>query len=248
MLASWIVATHFRPRLLRAALESIRDNTYPEGWTHEIIVAHHDNDPAAGVIAAELGAQAVPTGQQTGGGKRNTALRYATGDLVLVADDDDCQSPLRARAAIEAYGKGYSISELREFRYLHVASGHVVRWCGRGSVSRAPVSVGTARNYRRGMLQRVGGWKPLPRMIEKDIQCRIAARMPGKSSRACDLGGAELAETTICLQHDANIWDDRPTLSKGQEFYRGDYRLVGEGHWTEAAGFPRAVAARLGLT
>jgi glycosyltransferase involved in cell wall biosynthesis len=187
-LASWIVATHYRPQLLRACVESLRDQVYPTGWRSEIIVAHHELDTEGASIARELGVFTVATRSSTGGGKRNAALQVASGKLVLVADDDDHQSPYRAKAAISAFCRGHAISELREFRYLHLDTGQIVRWCGRGNDGRPPVIVGTARNYRRSLLASVGGWKRLPRMIEKDIQARIYARHPGKTGRAYDLG------------------------------------------------------------
>lgn len=245
--ASWIVATHFRPRLLRAALESIAANRYPPHWIGEVIVAHHADDAEGARVAVACGARPITTTQDTGGGKRNAALRHAGGDLVLVADDDDLQSPLRAISAIRALEGGASISETKEFRYLHLATGNVVRWCGRGDERTPGVIVGTARNYRRSLLARVGGWKPLPRLIEKDIQARIASRMPGNASRATDLSG-DLADGTICLQHGENIWDDRPDVPPGQTVARGAFRLVGEGHWSQVPRFPGAVARSLGLS
>lgn len=245
--ASWLVATHFRPRLLRAALQSIRAQIYPDGWTGEVIVAHHETDPKAAGIAAELGATAIATPAATGGGKRNAALKVASGDLVLAADDDDYQSPGRAMAAIRAFERGAAISEFREFRFLHLATGHVVRWNGRGTMASPPVVVGSARNYRRSLLVRVGGWKPLPRLMDKDLQARIASRLPGPIARVHDITTEDLAATTICIQHDANIWDDRPILRRGDEADRGRYRLIGEGHWSEVTGFPAGAASDLEL-
>lgn len=251
-LASWIVATHFRPDLLRAALASIADNTYPAGWHAEVLVVHHVRDSTAASVVAgwsDLGlpCRALESRQETGGGKRSAALRVATGDLVLVADDDDCSSSARAAAAITAFEAGHQISETREFRYLHLATGNVTRWCGRGDHAHAPVTVGTARNYKRTLLTRTGGWRALPRLIEKDLHARIVSRHPGKTSRVRDLSD-ELADTTVCLQHGTNVWPDRPDLAKGAELYRGAFRLVGEGHWSQAPGFPAVVAARLGLS
>lgn len=254
MMASWIVATHFRPALLAWALESIRRNTYPAGWNYEVLVAHDPRDRHA-VESCDVYAnlysmniRPVESRHATGGGKRSDALRVATGELVMAADDDDIQSPLRAAAAIRAFTKGHSLSELREFRYLHLDTGAVVRWCGRGDAGRAPVAVGTARNYRRSLLVKAGGWRALPRLIEKDLQARITGRFP-THARALELGKVDggLADTTICLQHDSNIWGDRPAVERGAEVERGAFRLVGEGTWREAPGFPETVAQQLNL-
>lgn len=247
MIVSWIVATHFRPQLLRVALQSIADNLYPEGWTHEVIVAHMPKDTEAPKIALELGARPLSTRQDTGGGKRNAALRAVAGELVLVADDDDHQSPLRAALAIDAFTRGHNISEIKEFRYLHLASGNVVRWCGRGTAVRPAVTVGTARNYRRTLLVKCNGWRPLPRLIEKDIQARITSRMPGKFGRSHDLGTV-LSDGNIAIQHGDNVWDDRPDVPAGNGLWRGDYWLSGEGHWSKVPGFPPLLAERLELS
>lgn len=247
MIATWLVATHYRPELLRVALASIADQVYPVGWTAEVVVAHHEGDRRGAEVARELGFQAVATSHETGGGKRTAGLKAAAGDLVLVADDDDHQHPDRARKAISAFEGGAGISELREFRYLHVESGAVVRWCGRGDAGRPPVTVGTARNYKRSILLRVGGWKPKPRLIEKDIHSRIRSRLPGALGRSKDLG-TDLSSGTVCLQHAENIWGDRPAVPKGKTVERGEFRLVGEGHWSEISDFPEVLAKRLDLS
>lgn len=247
MKVSWLLATHYRPRLLAAVLETIADSTYPAGWDHEVVVAHHEGDHGGAVIAATLGAVVVSSRHASGGGKRNAALRACTGELVLLADDDDCPSPRRAAAAISAFSRGHGISEIRAFRYLHMDTGQVVRWDGRGGL-RPGVVVGTARNYRRTLLTKVSGWRPLPCLIEKDIHVRLRKKFPGKESRAADLSNEDLAESTICIQHQDNVWSDRPSLPRGRQLWRGDYLLTGEGHWSEAPRFPNIVADRLGLT
>lgn len=248
MIASWIVATHYRPQLIRAALASIAAQRYPDGWTGQVVVVCHIDDHAGFDVARAFNAGGITilTDAQSGAGKRNQALRYATGELVLVADDDDYQHPDRARRAIEAYAAGAPISELREFRYVHLETGNVVRWCGRGERGVPPVAVGTARNYRRSVLDRVGGWKLLPRLIEKDIQRRISAKMPGAAGRAKDLG-TDLSSGTICVQHGANVWDDRPEVPRGDVVRRGEFFLRGEGHWSEIPDFPEDAARLLEL-
>lgn len=253
--ASWIVATHFRPALLMAALRSIRANGYPDGWDYEVMVVHSIRDRLAVPVVQQLQDEglnvfSLSSRDVTGGGKRTAGLHATTGDLVLAADDDDIQSPLRASTAIAAYTAGHAISELREFRYLHLETGQVVRWCGNGEAGMGQVVCGTARNYRRTMLLKAGGWKSIPRLIEKDLQARLNARFPGRSSRAVSLAqwDRSLTDTTICLQHGENVWGDRPALAKGEIANRGAFQLVGEGHWRELANFPPEAARALGLS
>ncbi len=247
-IASWLVATHYRPRLLRAALAHLRAQVYPPGWIPEIVVVHHEKDLDAPAVVAELGdaAVSIATSHPTGGGKISVALGASVGELVLVADDDDFQSPARAMAAIAAHEAGALVSEIREFRYLHLATGNVVRWCGGGSPGRPAVIAGTARNYRRSTLVRCGGFKAIPRLVQKDVQARMAARL-GAAAKVRDLTTTEIAHTTICVQHADNIWDDRPILARGVEADRGRYKLVGEGHWSDLPSFPARVAELLEL-
>lgn len=259
MKVSWIVATHYRRRLLETALMSIAANTYPEGWDYEVLVSHHDRDHQAREVIASflegdrhhgvpgLNVLPVQTHHETGGGKRTAALGAARGDLVLAADDDDIQSPLRARVAIEAFSRGHSLSEVREFRYLDLETGLVMRWKGHGEAGRGQVICGTARNYRRSMLQKVRGWKPLPRLIEKDLQSRIAAMFP-RHSRAFELGTLEptMHTHTVCLQHGGNVWDDRPAIPRGAELDRGAFRIVGEGHYKDLPDLPSSFVWMLG--
>jgi hypothetical protein len=251
-LGSWLVATHYRPQLLRACLETLYETYWPPGWENEVIVAHHEDDNLAAAIAHELGAIAVSTRAQFVGGKLNAAWKASKGELVLVADDDDMQSAMRPSMACAAFESGSLVSGVREFRYLHLENGNVVRWCGRGGrasdriqLDVPPVYVGTARNYRRTTLEKVGGWRDVKSLVHKEIQSRIQRKFNGKGTEL-DLG-TDLSDATICVQHSGNIWGDRPCVPRGQEQWRGNYLLIGEGHWSEARGFPLQLAERLGL-
>ncbi len=243
--ATWLVVTHYRPQLLKAAIEALAAAPAPPGWRLETVVVFMvDDHLARNVLDAMGGVVQVETFQSTCGGKRNVGLAAASGELVLVADDDEQHDPRRAAAAIAAYEAGYPLSGVREFRYLHLANGAVVRWRGRGEDDLPIAQVGVARNFDRRLLDQVRGWRPLPRLTEKDLHARLQrTRVPPKEH---DLS-AELGLGTICLQHAANIWGDRPVIARGVRHRRGDFMLVGEGHWSSVPGFPAAVAVRLGL-
>lgn len=246
-LASWIIATHKRPLLLGACLDSIFACHWPVGWSAEIVIARHHWDTGAAILIdsyRNFGITEVVLPETTtntyAGVKRNAAVRAAHGELMLVSDDDDMQSPLRPKLAVEAYERGKRVSGIREFRFLHLPVGMVVRWRGRG---RPGIAVGTARNYDANILRRMT-WSARRRQIDSMLEARIVKRF---GVREYDLGG-ELAETHISIQHDANVWNDRPIVAKHQTLLRGGYELHGEGHWSEAPNFPVAVARSLCLT
>lgn len=251
-LASWIVTSHHRPELLMATLEHLREGQWPAPWSFEIVVAHAAGDRQSADIAHRAGAIVVPTTEPHPSGKRNAALRECCGELVMTTDDDDFQSPFRPLLAVQAYEAGWQLSGIREFRRLHLASGMVVRYCGRGRESYGmeypdipPVVCGTARNYAKPLLDQHHGWNArLPNLEDHELHRRITRRRGGSAPVAeYDFGDA-LATTTIITQHGGNIFD-RPEIARGERLIFGDYLLVGEGHWTQAPEFPDAVAQRL---
>lgn len=256
MILSWIVASSpGRSRLLEAALEHIRRSPPPTGWTAEVCVGVDAGDHAAIAICEKMSARSFECKRTTGAAKRNLAARAALGALFLIADDDDMQAPDRATLAVAAWEKGYRVTSTREFRYLHLPSGMVVRWNGRrhenGNGGPEPV-VGTARNIDRKTFEAVDGFRDQPRQIDSEIQSRITRRfrvLDVDLSRIATLAHARTLWTqTICVQHGKNVWNDRPELVAGRTMRRGEYVLEGEGHWSELADFPASVAQSLGLT
>lgn len=250
--ASWIVTSHHRPELLAATLDHLRAALWPEGWQYEIVVAHAADDRRSADIAHRAGAIVIPTKEPHPSGKRNAALRECLGDLVMTTDDDDFQSHNRPAYAIKAFEDGWQVSGIREFRRLHLASGNVVRYCGRGTefypnlgLDMPPVKCGTARNYYKSLLQRMNGWRyDLAVLEDHDLHRRITKRRgedPG--IQECDLGDV-LADDTIICQHDKNICP-RAEVAKGEIEIHGDYICIGEGHYTEAPNFPMNVIHRL---
>jgi hypothetical protein len=240
-LAAFITPTHHRPQLLRATLlRTLDQKQVPEGWELEVMVAHNFRDPGF-EVASDIGrtsawpVRTVEVKSKTPGAKRTAAFRAARqAALIMVADDDDMQSPFRARAAINAYVKGHKISGLRDFRFLELATGKVARWVGPNA------KVGSQRSFQRKLLEKFGGWKDIPRLVDKELQSRINGRYPAREYLL-----KSLATSTICLQHDRNIWGERPFPAKGKEVLRGDYTLHGEGHYTRLKDFPREIVELL---
>lgn len=255
--ASWIVTSHFRPALLKATLDHLNAareiGQLPDAWQVEIVVAHAARDRESADVAHRAGALVVPTTEAHPSGKRNHALRECSGELVMTTDDDDFQSYQRPALAIGAYEGGWKVSGIREFRRLHLASGNVVRYLGRGTDAEPrvdlpqipPVMCGTARNYAKDTLVRVHGWRhELAQLEDHDLQKRIRRRRGhAPAFNEYDFGDA-LADTTIICQHESNIVA-RPEVAKGSQIVHGEYVLVGEGHWSELPDFPRIVAQRL---
>lgn len=244
--ASWLVVTHYRPRLLEASLAALAASPAPAGWALETVVAYHHGDTGAAEVCERAGVRAIACRHPTCGGKRNVALAHTTGELVMVSDDDEQHAPGRAAAAIAAYEDGYRLTGVREFRYLHLANGLVVRWRGRGEDGLPVSQIGFARNYDRRVLEQVRGWRELPRGTDKDLHTRLQHAPGPRPPKEHDLSHL-LGLETVLLQHDANLWGDRPAIPRGVRHRRGDFMLVGEGHWASVPGFPPAVAERLRL-
>lgn len=247
-LGSWIVATHYRPQLLRAVLSHLHACQWPEGWDYEICLGVHEQDREAIAIGREMGAHISTTPSATPGGKRNAALIIANGDLSLSVDDDDFCAPNWPIYAASALEDGYLWSGTREYRRLDMRTGQVTRWHGRGAFDGRdlpPVGHMVSRSYRTEALRTVHGWNDVLMIGEiSELRSRLLRRF----GAACEIElSGDLADTTVYLQHDSNLVSDRPHVSAGQTVRHGPWVVTGEGSWTEAKNFPVIVANRLGL-
>ncbi len=88
VLVSVIVPTRNRDPLLRAALESIRENR-SDGIDLEVVVVDNGVGGETAVIASEAGARYVRSPRSGASAARNHGIELATGDYVTFLDDDD---------------------------------------------------------------------------------------------------------------------------------------------------------------
>jgi len=241
-LLSWVVVTNRRPKLLDVALKSILETQMPDRWSREIIVIHDEDDLAATdiVSARNQGGELLrgtASKHEGAARKRNLGLGWCRGELLCVADDDDIQSPYRARQAITAYMAGHIISSVRTFRTLHLSTGDLVRWTAYREDGANGTITGRARNYATDSVRAVGGWNTeFARGIDSDLTTRLRKKY---EIDEFDLG-RDQAESFVCIQHAKNVWP-RPVVSKDRSIRHGGYMLHGEGHYSLAANVPPLV-------
>jgi len=237
-IASYIMATHFRPKLLDLCLTRIRSSIVPPDWKLEIVVAATESDES-GIAVARKHDVVLTTTTATGPGAKLSAAFYASrGNIIFVTGDDDLQSPNRLGCALRRHEDGAKICGIRKFRFLNLLTGMSTIWDGPSA------RVGAGRSYTRDVIADIGAWKDLPRGIDTDLQNRLDnAQRYYKEEQLGDGIGLD----TVCLQHDANIWSDRQFPIKGETIKRGDFRIHGEGHYTEITDFPRDVRKLLKL-
>lgn len=109
---SVVVRTKDRPRLLRAALESLRAQTFRD---FEVLVVNDGGTPPEGLEPAGAGLRVVTTDPPHGRARAlNTGLRAARGRFVAYLDDDDLWLPAhletleRFLSGTDAYRAAYT--------------------------------------------------------------------------------------------------------------------------------------------
>ena len=168
-LVSVLLATR-RPELLERALAAVRRQTYPrlelmlglhgEGFGEAAPVAA---GPSAPVTALRLDAS-LPLGSVL-----NALTDAAGGTLLTKMDDDDVYGPDHIWDLVLAheYSQAPLVGKMAEFVYL-AASDRTVR--RRLTVERFVETIsGGALLIERRMLDRIGGWKRLPRQVDQAL-------------------------------------------------------------------------------
>ncbi len=222
MHAAFLIPTNYRPDLLCLALDSLwAQRECQSGWSTSIWVSGRSDDPGK-QVAAKYRARFVPceTGD-TPGHKIETLRAIVSADLLMLADDDDIQSPNRTRAAIQAYTEGYEWSSTGTHLCFHTTSHEVALWVG------LTIQVGTTLSVSSEAARKAGGWPCMP--SGKDGL--FAQRM--KPLPIIDLAD-EIGWETIVLQHANNINQGRPFPEKGTTVKRGKFMVTGLGQGLDA--------------
>jgi hypothetical protein len=173
---SAILATK-RPRHLPSILAVIARQTYPN---LEIVICLHGIDLPAECtsVLAECGrpVQIVPVPADVAFG---TALGLATarasGSLITKVDDDDTYGPEHIWDLVLArhYSGATLVGKGIEFVYLESADATVRRRSGRPESEDSIVAGGTML-IGRGDLEELGGWRPVPRSVDRGLLDRLA--------------------------------------------------------------------------
>lgn len=176
---SVVIPTHGRPALLRRCLDALVAAEYPPDQVQIVVV--EDGGPAdAEPVVAALGEQ-HPTArlqylavQQGGpGAARNAGLRYATGQIVALTDDDTIPDRGWLRAGARAIEQGADAVSGRTVVPLsaHPTDAEAnVQGLERASFATCNVLV------RRSWLERVGGFDPRFRRAyreDSDLEFRL---------------------------------------------------------------------------
>lgn len=224
--AAFLTATTNRPLLLAACLKSLQEQLeVPADWGIDIMVAGSANDPGR-VIAEAMGATYLVVEGSTPGHKINALLKETTAELIMLADDDDIQSPYRAKAAISAHTSGYKWSSVGQWWCINTTTGAATVWKG------TPALVGTTISVTTSAARAAGGWPTVPRGKDGHFESRMKGAPLKDVTDDCGM-------TTVQLQHGVNIWRKRPFPANGHKQRHGKYMVYGKGRYDQAPGLPQ---------
>jgi hypothetical protein len=228
-LASWIIPSYRRPRLLAECLSLVLRSDVPAGWEMEVVVAM----PAIDAMAWRIDdprVRVVGTREHDGCSQLNAALGVAYGELVLTTGDDDLQSPRRLAAACAAYERGHALAGSREFLFFSRQTGQLARWRGN------PARCGAVRSYARASLNDAGGWPADTPDADSALDERLRAT-------GCDMFIADLADAiaadTVCTDGAIAVHAGRPFPPPGVRVRFGSYYVTGCGE-AELQALPEA--------
>ena len=192
-----VLITHFeRPQLLRQNLEALQRQTDRDFSV--IVVDDGSQSSEASLFLAnleqtyrDLSPRLVRQPNRYLGAARNTGIRTATTDFVILLDDDNLAFPTmveRLKRAVRCSGADIVTCGIRHF---HDASGPPDEsGFGHGPdqlFAGGPVAVGAVHNcfgdasgiYRRAMIEQIGGFHERPGVTFEDWQLHLRAVVSG---------------------------------------------------------------------
>ncbi|MGI5211688.1 glycosyltransferase [Plantactinospora sp. CA-290183] len=204
------------------AVAAIEAQTYPE---LEIVLCLHGVELSAGLrsrlarCGRPLEILTVPAGQSFGAAMGRATAR-ARGSLVTKFDDDDTYGPEHVWDLVLArhHSGATVVGKAAEFVYLETLDTTVRRDAGEPETFTRLIAGGTML-ISRGDLEEVGGWRPVPRSVDRGLLDRVR-RAGGLVYRTHPLGYVYQRRTA------GHTWD--PGL---------EYFLRGGG--TQWSGLPR---------
>lgn len=202
---SVLLATR-RPALIEHALHQVRQQRDVDA---EVVLALHGDGfdveaVRANVADAGLPAQIVHAPEsEVFGDVLNRATEHCSGDLVAKMDDDDWYGPYHLWDAAAALGYSGATLVGRPAQFVHLDVLDVtVRRTREGSERFASQVAGGTLLLRRDDLKEVGGWRPVPRAVDRFL-CRQLSAEGGTIYRQHGFG------YLLCRRAAGHTWDSQ---------------------------------------
>ena len=216
--ATFFVATHHRPKMLKTCLEHLQKQQTPDGWVYNILVSGMSDDLGM-VTAKNAGVPYLISQSPTVTSKLNLMLENSEeSTLILKADDDDIQPPDRLMAAVGAYKAGAAWSGIGLLYFYDIYEDRVMRWKGDATWG----LVGTAMNYNADLLRQVKGWPTRVKGEDGALATLIKALKAPFKEVTNKMG------VVVCCQHGKNLYP-RPVVEANGRATRGGFVIHGEG-------------------
>jgi hypothetical protein len=172
---SALVVTH-RPEYVDSVLTMIEQQSYPE---LEVVLCLHGTElppPLADrVRGSRLPVELVTADRGLSFGEvMGTATGRASGSLVTKLDDDDRYGPEHVWDLVvaRAYSRATMVGKAAEFVHVEQLQSTIRRETMPPEVYGDPVAGGTML-IGRGELEELGGWRPVPRSIDRGMLDRL---------------------------------------------------------------------------
>lgn len=173
---SVVLVTH-RPDFLEHAMEQVRHLAYPR---LEVVIGVHGDAVDTEVVRACAASLPHPStvvaidGQRTLGEALQLCSQRASGDLVTKMDDDDLYGPEHIWDLVLA--RQYSGAEIvgKALDWIHVVSEDVTVFRPTYPAEKyARFVAGGTILISRGDLAEVGGWRPVPKSVDRALLDRV---------------------------------------------------------------------------